>query len=217
VLTSRETVYLRNIAKHISIPTRFERIKVFNSSKAKQKHNRNEAFIQRVRIRHFTQPPTMPSSSSRSTFHELSLIHYFRIVSARLNSARLPKQASWITDHFVEILDISKPELMKTIKPLYDPSHTTWAGWKADIKQFNDLQASNAKVTRSAKIMYAGNALADVGAELFRAGRNGEAASFCELGEQVWGWSVEAYEEEQRHKAGVQYYADGDQEMEMEY
>ena len=145
------------------------------------------------------------------------LVHYFRIVSARLTSARLPKHASWLTDHFAEILDISKPELMKTIKPIYDSNHTTWASWKADIKQFNDLQASNARLSRSAKIMYAGNALTDVGAELFRAGRNEEAARFCELGEQVWGWSVEVEEEEQRYKARWTYYGDGDEVMEMNY
>ena len=155
----------------------------------------------------------MASSSSRSTIHELTLIHHFRIVAARLNSARLPNHASWLTDHFAAVLDISKPELMKSLKPVYDTTHTTWTSWKADIKQWNELQASNAKLKRSAKVMYAGNALADVGAELFRAGRNEDAARFCELGEQVWGWSVEVLEEEERYRAGVEYYADGDSDM----
>ena len=105
---------------------------------------------------------------------------------------------------------------MRTIKPLYDADRTTWTGWKADIKQFNDLQASNAKMRRSSKIMYAGNALADVGAELFRCGRNAEAARFCEMGEQVWGMSVEQYEDEERYKAGHDYYDNGES-MEMRY
>ena len=63
--------------------------------------------------------------------------------------------------------------------------------------------------------MFAGNALADVGAELFRAGRSEEAARFCELGEQVWGWSVEVFEDEERCNAGADYYSGSGSAMEM--
>lgn len=145
------------------------------------------------------------------------LIHSYRIVFSRLMAASLHTQTSYITDHFAEILDIGKQDLMRTVKPIYDADRTTWASWKANIRQWNDLQASNAKLKRSSKILSAGNALADVGAELFRVGRNEEASKFCEFGEIVWSWSMEAFEEEERLK-GLGYWSDSaDSSVEVKY
>lgn len=155
----------------------------------------------------------MPSSSTRSTYTELRLIHLYRVIFSRLVACRCMEQAAFISDKFSELLDISKVELNRTLKPTYDAEKHTEAGWKADIKQWTDLQTSNAKLRQSSKFMSAGNALADVGAELFRTGRNEEAAKFCGYGDTVWEWSLAAYAEEERFKTGGDYYSD----VEMEY
>lgn len=156
----------------------------------------------------------MPSSSSRSTYTELTLVHLYRIVFSRLLSAKMPSQTEFLTNEFALILDITKGDLARTLKPVYDTDRSTWAGWRADIKEWNELQASNAKLRRSSKILAAGNALADVGAELFRVGRSAEATRFCELGEQMWGFSLDVYDEEERLKGGGDYWSDSACDME---
>ena len=153
---------------------------------------------------------TMASSSSRSTFTELTIVHYYRIAFTRLWSAGLHSQAEFITTKFAEVLDIEVQQLTGVLKPIYEPSRGSRASWLADIKQWNELQASNLKLRRSPKIYAAGNALADVGAELFRTGRKDEGERFCEYGEAVWGWSVNEFEKEEAWKNGG---ADWDMEL----
>jgi hypothetical protein len=44
--------------------------------------------------------------------------------------------------------------------------------------------------------------LADAGGELFRSGRKEEGERFCEYGEVLWGFSVDAFEREEAVKGG---------------
>jgi hypothetical protein len=150
----------------------------------------------------------MASSSTRSTYTEISLVHLYRIAFARLWSAGLHRQAEFITTAFADVLDINKLQLTRVLKPVYEPNRGSRASWMADIKQWNELQASNAKLRRSTKILAAGNALADAGAELFRAGRKDEGERFCEYGEVIWGFSVDEFEREEAVKSGGRNWVD---------
>lgn len=94
----------------------------------------------------------------------------------------MSRQADFVSDQFAEILDMSRSELMALLKPSYHPDRCTIESYKAEVKQWDDLQASNARMRQSARISSAGNALADVGAVLFKVGRDSEASKFCEWG-----------------------------------
>jgi hypothetical protein len=154
----------------------------------------------------------MPSSSTRSTYTELNLVYLYRIAFSRLWSSGLRKDAESVTTQFAEVLDISRADLMRSLKPVYDPTKSTWAGWRGDIKHWNELQISNAKLKLSSKICAAGNAMADAGAELFKAGRKVEGEAFCESGAELWKISAEEFEEEER----VKRWRDGDSDAEMD-
>ena len=88
-----------------------------------------------------------------------------------------------------------------------------WVGCGSDIKQWNELQASNLKLRRSSKIRSASNALSDVGAQLFQVGRDAEAARFCEMAEEVAGWYVAEFEHEEK----VKRFQSGQWDVEMEF
>lgn len=125
----------------------------------------------------------MPSSSNRSTELEKHLRQLYKIAFVRLFASGLKTQAHFVTQQFAEILDMSELEMVNTLKPVY--TRTTLGRLKiaAEIKFWQELEASNRTMRRSDKISSAGNALADTGAALFKVGRGAEAAKFCDWGE----------------------------------
>ena len=133
----------------------------------------------------------MPSSSTRSTLIELSLLHQYRTTVVRLWGCHMIQEANIITEHFTEILDIDNKELISLLRPRWIPD---------SLKHWNELQFSNARMRQSAKIYSAGSALADAGAELFKVGRDNEASTLCSLGSELWGMAISENEFEEKFK-----------------
>lgn len=138
----------------------------------------------------------MPSSSNRSTYTELNLVYLYRIAFARLTSTGLHSQAQFITAQFADALDIDTKELTKALKPSYDPIRSGSDSWRADVKHWNELRASNIKMKRSSKICSAGNALSDAGTGLAGFGRHVEGDRFCGWAQELFRWSLEEMERE---------------------
>ena len=101
----------------------------------------------------------------------------------RLFSSGLKTQAEFLTHQFAEILDMSESEMVSTLKPVYTRTISGHIKAAAEMKFWQELEASNRTMRRSDKISSAGNVLADTGAALFRVGRRAEAAKFCDWGE----------------------------------
>lgn len=117
----------------------------------------------------------MASSSNRSTELEKVIRYHYKITMFRLYASNLQPQAEFLGKKFAGLLDMSESDAADILRASRRPP--------SDIKLLHDLELSNRKLCKSDRICGAGNALADVAAALFRAGRAREGAEFCEWGE----------------------------------
>lgn len=101
------------------------------------------------------------------------------------------KEANIITKQFTELLDIDESDLVSLLRPRWSPDY---------VKHWHELEMSNACMRQSAKICSAGNALADVGAELFKVGRDAEASKLCAMGSELWKMAISENEFEEKFK-----------------
>lgn len=90
-----------------------------------------------------------------------------------------------MSGQFAELLDYGLKDLLATLNPPYDPDTTTLDKHMEDYKSWENFQGLVKRSLRSDNIYYAGNAVADAGALLFKAGRDEEATKSCEWGEPL--------------------------------
>ena len=129
----------------------------------------------------------MPSSSTRSTLVELTLLHYYRIACARLYFSRGTHDANIVTNQFADLLDIDPSDLVSLLHPRWNMDYS---------KHWQELEQSSARMRRSEMICGAGNALSDAAAVLSKAGRSAEATRLSNDASVLWGISLQECERE---------------------
>ncbi|KAI7199125.1 hypothetical protein KC316_g3385 [Hortaea werneckii] len=122
----------------------------------------------------------MPSSSTRSTLLERTLLYYFRTVIVRLHShGQMEAEFDFYVSQFSILLDMPVAQLVDKVLPDYIEG-TGWSAWKADRNWIRMLKQEANGQDPSVTVGRAAQDLASVGAALFQVGRDVEARSWCQ-------------------------------------
>ncbi|KAI6914667.1 hypothetical protein KC318_g828 [Hortaea werneckii] len=129
----------------------------------------------------------MPSSSTRSTLLERTLLYYLRTVIVRLHShGQMEAEFDFYISQFSILLDMPVAQLVDKVLPDYVEG-TNWNAWKADQNWVRMLKQEANGQDPSVTIGQVAQDLGSVGAALFQVGRDVEARSWCQ-----WAAELEA-------------------------
>ena len=125
----------------------------------------------------------MPSSSTRSTWLERQIRTLHRQAFTHLWTSRLYHEATFLNRQFALALDMAEYELRQAIKPVHRADSMDAGEYAAELAAWRKLQAENARLGKSDRVFYAGNAVTDAGAVFSLLGRGREGREFCRWGE----------------------------------
>ncbi|GAB1737172.1 hypothetical protein NU219Hw_g854t1 [Hortaea werneckii] len=122
----------------------------------------------------------MPSSSTRSTLLERTLLYYFRTVIVRLHShAQMEAELEIYIHEFSILLDMPVVQLVDKVLPDYIQG-TDWNAWKADQDWIRMLMQEANGQNPSVTVTQVAQDLGSVGTALSHVGRDVEARRWFE-------------------------------------
>lgn len=127
----------------------------------------------------------MPSSSTRTTQTELTLLYYFKTSYYRLDRRALSKCQDYLVSCFAEVLDMPEEQLRSVLSPRFTGGDQDYDEYLADCETLKYSRWQSLEKKTSLNVWEAGRDLAEVGEALFRVGREVEGAQWQQWSSQL--------------------------------